>query len=222
MIRVVVACAGHQNKWQNHTGRPSHLVLVPGDGRPLLARTVAQVRRYATDVHVTAPPGDWRYRMAGAVVHERSADEPSEYASTRALWNDAGRTALLLGDVFWSDAALQRVLTDPARDFRVYGRYGPSRITGTPYGEIFAAAWWPAQHARLDALLEQVHAARAAGTITRPPGWMLLRAWCGLPMNRHRVKRPPFCDLDDWTDDVDTAADYERHPAFRGGAGARR
>lgn len=167
-------------------------------------------------------PDDWRYKLAGTVHHVRSPDEPSEYASTRALWNPRGRTVLALGDVYWTDAALSAVLGCPDRDFRVFGRFGPSAVTGTPYGEIFAASWWPEHIPLLDRHLDVVHKARAAGTVTRPPGWMLLRSWQGTPLNRHRVRRPPFCDIDDETDDLDSPADYRRHPAFRGGAGAGR
>jgi hypothetical protein len=216
-VRVILACAGSQAKWRGYlNGIPSHLAPVPPDGTPLLLRTVAQVRQFTTDINVTAPDGDWRYKLPGTTHHVRGEGEPSEYASTRALWNERGRTVLLLGDVYWTDEAIGRVLTEPADDFRVFGRFGPSKVTGTPYGEMFAASWTPAQHAALDRHLEVVHATRAAGTVTRPPGWMLLRSWQGTPLNKHRVKRPPFVDIDDWTDDVDKPEDFERHPAFGG------
>lgn len=186
----------------------------------MLARTVAQAREWTDDVHVTAPAGDGRYRAAGATVHERSPEEPSEYASTRGLWSATGRTVLLLGDTYFTDSAIGDVMACRDRDYRVFGRYGPSRVTGTPYGEIFAASWWPEQHALLDKHLDVVHRTRAAGTVTRPPGWMLLRSWCGLPLGRHRVRTPPFVELPaDETDDLDRPADWDRHPAF-GGAGA--
>jgi hypothetical protein len=97
----------------------------------------------------------------------------------------------------------------------VFGRFGPSRITGTPYGEIFAASWWPEQIPALDRHLARVHRVRAAGTVTRPPGWMLLRSWCGLPLGRHRVRKPPWVEINDLTDDVDRPEDLRRHPVFR-------
>lgn len=194
---------------------PPH--LWPVDGGPLLVRTVEQVRRWTGDVHVTAPTGDRRYRVAGATVHDRDPRLPSEYASSRDLWNPAGRTVLLLGDVYFTDAAMARILSERAGDLRVFGRYGPSRVTGTPYGEIFAATWTDRQHAPLDKHLDVVHRTRAAGTVTRPPGWMLLRAWQGTPLRRHVVRRPWFVELpqDDLTDDLDRPDDLARHPIFR-------
>jgi hypothetical protein len=189
---------------------------VPPDGTPLLRRTVGQVRDFTNDIHITGPDADQRYKIPGTTHHVRSPDEPSEYASTRALWSTTRRTCLLLGDVFWSDDALRTVLTCPDEDFRVFGRFGPSAITGTPYGEIFAASWFPAQVSDLDRHLEIVHKARATGLVTRPPGWMLLRSWQGIHLRRHRVMRPPFVDIEDETDDIDCAADLARHPAFGG------
>lgn len=216
MTRVVIAAAGRDKWWTGDI--PRH--LVPVDGVPLLARTIRQVRQWTDDVHLTVPPDDWRYRLADVTVHERGDDHPSEYASTRDLWSATTRTVLLLGDVYWTDDAIRKVLTDRAQDYRCYGRCGPSKVTGTPYGEIFAAAWWPRQIPALDRHLKVVHDTRAAGTITRPPGWMLLRSWQGTPMNRHRVRPPHWVELpDDGTDDIDKVEDYERHPAMRGGAG---
>ena len=53
--------------------------------------------------------------------------------------------------------------------------------------------------------------------MTRPPGWMLLRAWQGTPLGRHIVKRGRyFVTIDDLTDDIDKAEDYARHPAMGG------
>lgn len=215
-MRVIIACAGSQAKWGNHLGVPSHLVpLTAHFGVPLLYRTLGQAREISDDVHLTAPAGDARYRLPGVTVHEQDGSAPSEYAATRALWSETGRTVLLLGDVYWTDAALETVASFGPQTYRVFGRHGPSRVTGTPYGEIFAASWWPGQHPRMSKLLAHVHAVRATGAVTRPPGWMLLRAWQGTPLGKHRVDPAWFTQIDDLTDDFDTVADYVRHPATR-------
>ncbi|MFJ4009459.1 hypothetical protein [Streptomyces sp. NPDC090026] len=215
-MRLIIACAGSQTKWAGHLGVPSHLApLTAHGGVPLLYRTIGQARELTADVHVTAPAGDRRYRVPGTTLHEQDGSAPSEYAATRALWATDVRTVLLLGDVYFSDAAMARIATSPGRRYRVFGRFGPSHQTGTPYGEIFAASWWPEQHAQMDAHLDLVHRTRAAGTITRPPGWMLLRAWQGTPLAKHRVDSRYFEEIDDLTDDIDFPADYERHPATR-------
>ncbi|WP_406200141.1 hypothetical protein OG331_25205 [Streptomyces sp. NBC_01017] len=217
-MRVIIACAGSQAKWGGHLGVPSHLVPLRAHfGVPLLYRTVGQVRELTDDVHLTCPAGGARYRLPGVTVHEQDGTAPSEYAATRSLWNERGRTVLLLGDVYFTDEAMATVAGFRPQTYRVFGRYGPSKVTGTPYGEIFAASWWPGQHTRMDARLRHVHEMRAQGIVTRPPGWMLLRTWQGTPVGKHRVSRDWFTEIDDLTDDFDTVADYVRHPATRDG-----
>lgn len=203
-MRVIIACAGPQAKWNNHLGVPSH--LAPVGGEPLLHRTVRQALTLTDDVYVTAPP-DERYDVPGVVRHW-PGEHPNEYAASRRCWDEDGRTVLLLGDVYFTDAAITRIAHRTEREFRVFGRRGASRITGTPWGEIFAASWWSEQHALLDE-----HLARIAGM--DKAGWRLLRSVQGTDLGRHVVRRPWFVKIDDATDDLDFPADYERHPATR-------
>lgn len=201
-MRIIIACAGPQTKWGGHLGVPSH--LVPVNSEPLLHRTVRQALRFTGDVIVTAPPGDERYAVPGAGLRP-TAPAANEYAASRPLWADDGRTVLLLGDVYFTDAAIQTIASWGRRRYRCFGRRGPSRITGTPWGEIFAASWWPDQHALLDEHLAAIGDSSKAG-------WRLLRLMQGTPVNRHVVRATWFTTIDDLTDDVDFAADYERHP----------
>lgn len=218
-MRVIVACAGSQKKWGNYLGVPSHFAPVR-TGRheqnrrePLLLRTLHQLQKYATDVHLTAPPDDERYQLPGVTVH--TVDGESEFHSTRHLWAEDDRTVLLLGDVYFSDLGIRRIMNFPYREYRAFGRPGASRVTGTPYGEIFANSWWPEQHADIDSHLKRVEVGRQQG-ILRPHGWMLLRSFEGVKLNRHIVDRKFFEVIDDWTDDIDFPEDFERHPATKG------
>jgi hypothetical protein len=212
VTRVIVAAAGGQTKWGGYLGVPSH--LAPIGGVPLLHRTLKQLG-HLPDVHVTTPDDD-RYQTATAQRHIRSADYPSEFHSTRNLWNRGGRTVLLYGDVYFTDDALDTIIGYEPRQVRVFGRYGPSAQTGCPYGEVFAASWWPEHHSDLERRLLLVDSARRAG-VTRPVPWMLLRNYQGTPMSMHVVDPYWFGEIDDLTDDFDFPADYDRHPAARGG-----
>jgi hypothetical protein len=203
-VRVIIACAGPQTKWNNHLGVPSH--LVPVHGVPLLHRTVRQAVTLTDDVMVTAPP-DPRYDVPGAARHWGGA-HPNEYLASRRLWNPDGRTVLLLGDCYFTEQAIATIHAHAENAYRVFGRRGASKVTGTPYGEIFAASWWPEQHAMLDVHLSRI------GDMTKA-GWRLLRAVQGTPVDRHVVRRPWFVTIDDATDDFDFPADYDRHPAIR-------
>lgn len=214
-MRVIIAASGSQKKWGGHLGVPSHFApLTRHEDRPLIERTIEQLSRYGHELHITVPP-DARYGALQGQKHIREWSYFSEYAASRDLWDPVGRTVLLLGDVYFSDQAIERIMLFAKRQYMVFGRFGPSKITGTPYGEIFAASWWGEHHEQMDKYLANVHKLRARGTMTRPPGWMLLRSWQGTPLNKHKVLPSHFIEVNDETDDIDFPDDYNRHPATR-------
>lgn len=215
-MRVIIAAAGGQSKWDWYLGVPSH--LAPVNGQPLLARTVAQALKLTADVHVTTPE-DERYAPVckGATRHIVPEPGISEYDSTRSLWSPNERTILLYGDVYFTDRALKTIASYSRRQYRCFGRYGPSRYTGCRYGEVFAASWWPAQHQQMDEFLARVADLRARREVTRPTAWMLLRCWQRTPLDRHQVSPRWFTEINDWTDDFDYPQDYDQHPAVRRG-----
>lgn len=214
-VRAVLCCAGRvpDRKWGDYLGVPKH--LAPVDDAPLLARTIAQVRRYTTDVVITAPPGDDRYQLPGASTVAPDPAAADEYTGSRPWWNERGRTVLMLGDVYFTDAAIAGIFGFTGVVPRWFGRFGPSRVTASRWGEIFAVSWWPRHHSMLDAHLRHVHRTVA---VTRPPGWKLYRSWHRVPMARHR-RAGDWTEIDDGTDDFDVPDTYLRHPAIRGDAG---
>lgn len=224
MVRVIIAAAGPQHKWGNYLGVPSH--LAPVGGEPLLARTVRQALTISDDVHVTYPPGDDRYLDAvmmtdpGLIavnVHARGESYPSEYHATHRLWNPDGRTVLLLGDTYFTDAAIALIASFGERRYQGFGRRGASRVTGCRYGELWAASWWPEQHKQQDEYLAKIKSLRERGIVTRPTGWMLLRAWQGTDLAKHRCDPQWMTTIDDLTDDFDFPSDYDNHPVIKKG-----
>lgn len=220
MVRVIIAAAGPQHKWQNYKGVPSH--LAPVDGEPLLARTLRQALTISDDVHYTYP-GDDRYLSAmavlvpgqGATAYPRDVSLPSEYRATRDLWNPDGRTILLLGDTYFTDEAIELIAGFSERKYQGFGRRSASKITGCKYGELYAASWWPEQHEGMDEHLDNIEEIRASGRITRPTGWMLLRAWQGTDLARHTCLPEWMTVINDLTEDWDFPADYDNHPIIK-------
>lgn len=217
-MRVIVAAAGPQHKWGNYLGVPSH--LAPVGGEPLLARTLRQALTISDDVHVTYPPGDYRYLDAvpiGVAAHARGEAYPSEYHATHRLWNPDGRTILLLGDTYFTDAAIATIAGFGGRRYQGFGRHGKSNVTGCRYGELWAASWWPEHHKQQDAYLAKIKSLRERGIVTRPTGWMLLRAWQGTDLAKHRCLPEWMTTIDDLTDDFDFPPDYDNHPVIKKG-----
>lgn len=212
-MRVIIACAGEGKRWGEYLGVPKHLATT-AVGEVLLHRTIEQALALTSDVHVITPDDDRYDDLPGRVKRHILGPHHNEYEHTRWLWSGDDRTVLLLGDVYFTDHAIDTIAAGSASAYRVFGRYRASKVTGTPYGEIFAASWGPARIPQMDVHLREVERLRATGECTRPPGWVLLRLWQGTPVRKHLVRPPIWTEIDDWTDDLDTPADYQRHPAF--------
>lgn len=220
--RIILACAGVQKYWDNFGGTPSHLANTENN-IPLLERTLHQLSAYCDDIHVTVPNvSTYQYfqvlcKFPGVQVHLRNPDSGiNEYESTCDLWSDERRTILLLGDVYFSDRALRTILKDDLPTYQVFGRYSRSWVTGTPYGEIFAASWYPDNIPVILSHIQHVNNAFAKGQSRRKDGWTLLRSIQQTDLNKHIVKPEFFVVIDDETDDFDKPSLYLNHPAIRG------
>jgi hypothetical protein len=213
LVRIVIACAGSGAKWGNYLDVPRH--LAPVDGEPLLHRTTRQALTVSHDVHIASLDDD-RYLLPGTTRHVIRGQHVNEYASTRHLWSTYGRTLLLYGDVYYTDAAMTTIGGFDGPLWRMFGRAGPSSITGSRWGEIFAGSWLPRHHGMLDDHMHKVALAYAAGYSRRFTAWELLRSIQRTPLNEHMVNPTWFTDVDDETDDFDTPGDYDRHPATAG------
>lgn len=219
MTKIIVACAGPQDKWNGALGTSSHLVP-DRNGEPILHRTVRLVKHLApqAEVVITTPPGAGvGYLYPGARTEPVHPNQPNEYWSTARHWDERRRTVVLLGDVWFTEEALRTVLEH--RDgFWVYGNPRPSKLTGSPYGEIFAFAVTPDTQYGLLTAMRHVSTLRQLGTIFRNSGWEILGAMQGevpeKPTASPRVDPRFFVTIDDLTGDLDYIGDWVRHPMF--------
>jgi hypothetical protein len=226
-MRALILCAGDGTRWGNYLGVPKW--LAPIDGIPILHRTVTLLRaRGVTDIRVVAKPGDEHTaQVAGAVVERARLDptnfEADRFRSSRHLWSDTGRTIILYGDVYYTDAAMDTIVSDQTHTWRVYGRPKASTLTGCTHGELFGFSWWPPQHPEVDDRLGYVIGLRRSGVINRALGWELFRALCG--RTGRDVRRPAgtrfhrLVIIQDWTDDFDKPKNYDTW-LYRRNAGA--
>lgn len=214
--RALIICAGEQERWKNHLGMPKH--LAPLCGEPILHRTVRLARQYTSDVRVIVKNmGDDRYKVAGARRAAAKLD-PSNYdadkfLSSRHLWSGTGRTVILYGDVWFSDAAMAQIFDPgPLQDgWQVFCRFGGSSITGAPGGENFAHVIDPPAHEAYEAALYRICDLRRRRVIWRNGGWEAYRAMCGLPddMLLKHADYGHATVIDDWTEDMDEPGDYD-------------
>ena len=217
-MRVIVIAAGEGSRWGNHLGVPKHLIDI--EGEVLLARTVRQFGAYTPDVVVVGP--DDRYLIPPARLHIPTLTPANggvdKFLSSQHLWNPDGRTIVAYGDVWFSDSAVDEIVGFWEHEWQLFARLDGSSFTGCEWGECFAQSFWPTQHAEHRRALELVRDLEASGEIDRSGGWEHYRAMCGARtatrLGQH-ADRGRMTLIDDWTDDFDSPADYDRWLARR-------
>ncbi|WP_322890700.1 NTP transferase domain-containing protein [Yoonia sp. 76] len=217
-VEAIILCGGEAVRWANHMGVPKH--LVPIDSVPLLHNTLAKLRQSGITRIVIAGRGeDYHLPQTGYLdVPQETCTAPADkFNSSRALWSKSGLTALLFGDVFFSDAAIATLRQSQPDAIAFLGRLTGSRITGCASPEIFALTFGPLAHHVLDDALAQIATAPTA----RPTGWQLYniladKAAVGdLPV----PLRLTFNHVDDLTEDFDFPEDYQHWQSQRAKAG---
>lgn len=217
MTRYIVCCGGSQTKWGNYLGTPSHLVKDKFE-ETLLHRTVRLLRELdeGDDILVMAPPRDYRYLVEGALTVDGDPSRLNEYWASVPYWDQGGRTVLLLGDVWFSEESLKTIST-PREGLCFYGRFSGSKLTGTPWGELFACGFDSADQAFLMNHMEHSLAEYRSLRANRHTGWEILRSVQGQTnLNKHKVNSRWFVEINDLTDDIDFPACYNKHPMFGG------
>lgn len=215
-MRVIIIAAGAGTRWQDHLGLPKHLAPVAGEA--IIHRTQRQLaERGVTDVKLVAH--DARFATTAELVPPRTwPDAPlgtNKILDNTHLWHPTGRTVLLLGDVCFTDAAIDTILDHAGRDWVLFCRFRQSQYRPERWGEAFGQSFYPEDHRRSLDALERVRRMCIVGRLRRGGLWEHYRAMCEAS-NRELRKLHPARDfgrsvvIDDATDDADTPEDYQR------------
>lgn len=203
--------AGEATRWNNHLDVPKHLVDVAG--QPLLHRTISQFSDHG-EVYLTAPENDDRYRIPGVKLFHPPISEglhdAKKLLDNVSIWNPEGRTIVLWGDVFFTDKAVRKIVTHNPPKWSMYGRFGPSHITGCEYGELFAFSFTPKMRADIEIALHTLAVRRRYDLIGRIGGWELYRLLSGASDLNAHIRYKNFVEINDETEDFDFPHDYER------------
>jgi tetratricopeptide (TPR) repeat protein len=219
---VLILCGGEASRWKSHLGI-KHKHLIPIEGEILLERTLKQVSKYSPKkVTVLSRPGEVsifkKYCYEGFFVE--GIDLPSgvetpawKYLSSEKYWNKDGVTISLLGDVWFSDHAIEKIFNESAEDWLAFGRSTKSELTGCPYGEIFAHKFFNVEkHSRTLKLLDELYHAKLC--TAHASGWALSQLISNEDPNLRTVGSN-FVEINDFTEDFDFPEDYERWIANR-------
>lgn len=211
-VSIIVLANGDQSRWPEGSP-PKQLLEV--DGVPLIRRIVdrfedvmrpAEVLVATSDPRIIAVAGGMHVRGVGATVNQLET-----LLKMRPFWG-ATRTICLLGDVFYSEAAINTIASCHKR-VAFYGRRLQSATTGKAYGELVAMAW----RSKLDDRMAQ----SLQNWQERPLLWSPYRDFASLwlPEGENYLLHVPGCltEIDDFTDDFDTPEDWETWNQKRAG-----
>ena len=238
-MRVLVLAHGDGRRWENngkpYLGAAKHFVRV--DGETLLARAVRLFAAHGTEVVVVAP--DDRYDIAGvsrvALADPWPVDcDMSKFLATRHLWAADRRTIIVWGDVFYTEAAVATIVGHTSDDYHVFRRPGASTVTGHRWDESFAVSFGQHEHDRVAEMAAMIADMHARGLIKRTHIRTHYAAMIGVAYRHGRdvdairaVRATPHqTHIDDFTDDIDTPAEWlefvSRYTAAEHAAGRRR
>lgn len=191
-LHIIIPAAGRQSRWGKGTLSQVNKLVIPIRGEPLLLRTHRQL--------------DERDHLPTVL---RSPEAPTALAGTGighsvAAWKPGHRTAVLFGDVVWSDAALDLVLACQAAPVTWFGRSGPGKH-GRRHREIFGLSFSASQQAPFRATIKAFAAMRPKGMTCG--GWPLYALMQGRAWNDYIVDEN-FVEIDDETSDFDRPEDW--------------
>jgi hypothetical protein len=137
-MRVIILADGSAKRWTLST--PKHLISV--NGEVLLHRTVRQlIERGETDIWITSH--DDRYCVPGTIRFEPSDNrfQIDQFYACSSLWLGCVNkpVVFLYGDVYFSDKAIDVILSSIVNDHLYFQRTRASKITGKEWKEGFGA-----------------------------------------------------------------------------------
>lgn len=214
-MKAIIIAAGEATRWGNYLNTPKHLIEI--DGEPILHRTVRLLKENGVKQIYVVSKDDPRYQVPGAtqyiakIDYENNADA-DKFLSSKSLWNRNGRTIVLYGDVYFTEAAMSTICNFKSTEWTLFCRIGASKYTGTPWGECFAQSFYPEDIPKHEAALRRVAKLHKEKKIDRCGGWEHYRAMIGLPDSiiRSKVFDGHYMNIDDLTDDFDYPEDYDR------------
>lgn len=202
--RVIILAANTDDPYSQHLGHPKQ--LLPVNGIPVISWTEQQcMNRGAFPTTLTNDP-----QVADAVVHSTPfKGSRSAVAGLEAmnLWSTIGRTIYLLGDTYYSSAAISQILAPSPHPWEFFCRFGYNPDGTLGGGEGWAVSFGPeahVQYARILRRLERLH--QRTGRTSH--FWEQYRMMNDSPIDEHKVL-PMAHIIDDETEDFDSPESYE-------------
>jgi hypothetical protein len=155
-MRIIILCAGDSSKWNSYLGiKNKHFIEI--NGEPILSRTVRLIKKYAPEAQVIITTKAenlslYDYDGCDTFIPIRDAfldRDIDKYNNLIPIWSQNDRTILMLGDVYFTESAMKKILFHKRHSITFFARPHPSKITGHRWREHFATSFWPEHHQTL-------------------------------------------------------------------------
>lgn len=216
-MRVIILAGGISSRWGHYLGIEKH--FAPINGVPIIDNTITLLRQHECEVSIIVREGlessfDKYSVNISTIPIEFSSLEYYKIKSTIPFWNSTGKTAVIMGDVWFTKKAIGKILRYNRRKLMFFGRQKRNFYTGCEHGEIFAFSFWP-EH--FDTIVEAVNTLEwfiKEKSIRIAGGWGLYDIVSSLTFLMYPqvikgfVRNSNFKRIIDVTDDLDTPDDY--------------
>jgi hypothetical protein len=203
MVSVFILCAGSGKRWKNHLGVPKQLVRIGGES--LVGRMSRQVVSLGSPAPIIVSRKSQIITAgnAGGFTIDATDSLAETILCTGSLWTE--RNVFLLGDVFFTDSAIRRILESP-RPLAFFGRPWPSAIARCGHGELFALAFSTSARIRSEYLVRRTF--RNVDSGLKGNLWNIYQLASNAKWGTSPYDRELMDLVDDMTNDIDTPPDY--------------
>jgi len=236
-MRIIILCAGDGTRWNDYLGVKKH--FIPIDNEPLIKRTIRLINKYSPDAEIVVVGPNQKYKFAGCGLlipkkNKEIDNDIDKITNSMHIWSQTDRTILMLGDVYFTDDAMRKIINFGKHRTTFFARPYASKITGHEFRENFAISFWPENQPRLKQIISQC-CVPYRKRFCKPGSWELYgrlisedTVWqdssSGIKKMFLLLKKVPFHQqievwfviskghlvlIDDWTDDFDDKHDYD-------------
>ena len=181
-------------------GTPRQLLELGGE--KLLYRTIRLLRERNLDPYITVPSLGFYGDTGCREIIGKDASGMGRFLNFKDYLKDYAY--FFYGDVYYTPEAIDTILKDE-NEWRMFGRAQASSVEGKAWGEPFAFKVDKYVMGKAQELKERIKELSLKKCI----GWDLYRYLNGYEPNIHFVK-DNFTEIDDFTEDIDRVADYEK------------
>ena len=203
-VRVVIIAGGSGTRWGEYRDTPKHLLTI--EKEVLLHRTCKQFLKYTADVCVIGL--DKRYIVENTKLYLSGSNtnhkDASKFMCSQNLWNKKGRTVLVFGDVYFTNDAVEAIMTTPGA-FKWFLRKEESKVSGARWKEIFAFAF---DASMINSITQHLLSLISLDQVQRQAGWALYKRMTG-DRFADPFANPHYVNIDDWTEDFDFPEDLQ-------------